>query len=134
MLVGMHSTAATANSGTATRCGKKRQTGDWLRAVMRVVHGAWTTKKAINLAACAGIKIRAAEYVVGGHTAPSSDALVNLLRSDELGPQLLDALLGDIDWYQQRINLQRIGEAEIERAAAIRAHESLKAQIGRHRR
>jgi plasmid maintenance system antidote protein VapI len=101
---------------------------------MRIVHGTWKSKKANNLAACMGVSQRAAEHVLSGRNAPSSDALIGLLRSGEIGPQLLDALLGDLDWYQYRQNLQRLGEHEAAARAAIRDHEELKAKIGRTRR
>jgi hypothetical protein len=133
MTMSMHGTAPAANRGPAQSCGGFAVRGGWLSRVMRVVHSAWKEKKAANLAACMGSKTRAAEYVLGGR-APSSDGLVNLLRSDELGPQLLDALLGDVDWYQQRRNLQRIGEAEAITRAALQEHLELKSKIGRHRR
>lgn len=129
-----HGMAAAANSGTEQVFGKFPARGGWLSTVMRIVHGTWKAKKAMNLAAVMGTSTRAAEHVLAGRNAPSSDALIGMLRSRDMGPQLLDALLGDIDWYQQRQNLQRIGEAEAITRAAVREHIELKAEIGRRRR
>lgn len=105
------------NLGPEHLFGKNQPRQGWLSVAMRIVHGTWKAKRANNLAACMGVSQRAAEHVLAGRNAPSSDALIGLLRSGEIGPQLLDALLGDLDWYQYRQNLQRLGELDQERAA-----------------
>jgi len=88
----------------------------------------------VSTAPCAAsfmrTNVRAAEHVMSGRNGPSARALINLLRSS-VGPQVLDAIVGEVDWRANERRLLRIADLENQLEEQKRRLASLSAQLPR---
>jgi hypothetical protein len=110
--------AKSANSGTATDCGRDRKGLQLMNAVMSAAQALWPRKTAAELSMRTGTKVRACEYWLSRKTEMSAEALAGLLRSDA-GLEVLEAIIGDarpIWWkhFARTIEMSRLRKAQDE--------------------
>jgi hypothetical protein len=114
------------NRGAAVGCKEFGHEGVW-RRLASVVENIFPRKTAINLAALAGLKERAAYTFLAGQSALSSDAVLSLLRSEH-GKHVLDAVMkdSDADWYAEFSLLWDEAQLEAKRQELQRRREALR--------
>lgn len=106
-------TASHANGAKANGHVRPTRTDVRPDEVMQKLQAIFAT--APQLAMHAGYSKRAAQYVFSGRNGLSLTAFLRILRT-QAGPAVLDALLGDIEWWERQRAQQRIADLEAELA------------------
>lgn len=120
-----------ANSVTVSQDGRIRPLG---RSIATVARALWPRKTSTELAARSRTTRRQAERWLSERTAISSDALVDLLRSDE-GIHFLEVLIADAQpawWRSFRLRIE-IEQQEARAAEAASEARRVLAQLKRGR-
>jgi transcriptional regulator with XRE-family HTH domain len=116
-----HDAFALANSGTEQSFGKNPSLVRLTDRVMQKARGLWSVKTAAQLASRASVSPRAAEHWLSGKREISTDALVQLLRSEE-GIHFLVAVMEQArpKWWTTLLRIGLLGSIQRRREADLR--------------
>lgn len=126
-----HTAAISQNGRPEQVFGKSCSPVRWVERVIVILRDIYPVKPAASIAADAEVSSRAVEHWFSGARAPSPEALIALLQSEN-GFHVLSALMGDARpaWWRKFQRGQRIAELRREQEKQRRALEQLEMESG----
>jgi hypothetical protein len=91
--------------------------------------GIFPEKTAAYVATFTHTSVAAVAHIMRGRNGPSGPALMNLLRS-KIGPRILDAIVGDVDWRADELRLIELAKLQLQLEEQKRRLGSLRRQVG----